>query len=451
MRRSLVTRSAALVLLALVAGCATRVVPPLPVALAYPEFIYPTLPQALATADATDRIDRGWRFLQNDDLGSADREFATVLQRAPTLYPAEAGGAYVALARRDYDRALGTFDAVLRAAPMYVPALVGRGQALLALNRNTVALEAFEAVLAVDPSLAAVRRRIDVLRFRSLQDVIEAARAAAAAGQVAEARNEYERALQVSPDSAFLYRELGLVERKQGSVEAGLDRFRRAAELDPGDAVSLIQIGELLDERQDFAGAEAAYRRAADIEPSDDLSVRIAAMVEKALDARLPAEFRAMPGSSQMSRGDLAALLGVRLENILREAPVRDVVITDTQGHWAAAWIAQVARVGVIDPFANHTFQPGTLITRADLAGAVSRVIAVIATRRPEIRPRLAERPQIADMAAEHLSYPAVSVAVASGVMPLLEGGRFQVARFVSGAEAIDVVARVRALAGSSR
>ena len=127
------------------------------------------------------------------------------------------------------------------------------------------------------------------------------------------------------------------------------------------------------------------------------------------------------------------------------------MVITDTQGHWAAAWIAQVARAGVIDPFANHTFQPGTLITRADLAGAVSRVVAVIAARRPEIRPRLAERPQIADMAAEHLSYPAVSVAVASGVMPLLDGGRFQVVRFVSGAEAIDVVARVRALAGSSR
>ena len=398
MRRSRVTRSVALVLLALVAGCATRVVPPLPVALAYPEFIYPTLPQPLATADAAGRIDRGWRFLQNDDLWSADREFATALQRAPALYPAEAGGAYVALARRDYDRALGAFDAVLRAAPMYVPALAGRGQALLALNRDTAALEAFEAVLAVDPSLADVRRRIDVLRFRSLQDVIEAARAAAAAGQVAEARNEYERALQVSPESAFLYRELGLVERKQGSVEAGLDRFRRAAELDPGDAVSLIQIGELLDERQDFAGAEAAYRRAADIEPSGDLSARIAAMVEKALDARLPAEFRAMPGSSEMSRGDLAALLGVRLEDILREAPERDVVITDTQGHWAAAWIAQVARAGVIDPFANHTFQPGTLITRADLAGAVSRVVAVIAARRPEIRPRLAERPQIADM-----------------------------------------------------
>ena len=451
MRYSRVTRSVALVLLALAAGCATRVVPPPPVALAYPEFIYPTLPQSLATADAADRVDRGWRFLQSDDLGNADREFAAALQRTPALYPAEAGGAYVALARRDYDRALGAFDAVLRAASTYMPALMGRGQALLALSRNTAALEAFEAVLAVDPSLVDVRRRIDVLRFRSLQDVIEAARAAAAVGQVAEARSGYERAIQLSPDSAFLHRELGLVERKQGSVEAGLDRLRRAVELDPGDAASLIQIGELLNERQDFAGAEAAYRRAADIEPSGDLNARIAMLVERARDARLPPEFQAMASSTQISRADLAALIGVRLEDILRDAPARDVVMTDTQGHWAAAWIARVARAGVIDPFANHTFQPGTLITRADLAGAVSRVVAVIAAGRPELGPRLAERPQIADMAVAHLSYPAVSIAVASGVMPLLDGGRFQVARPVSGAEAMDVIARVRALIGPSR
>lgn len=261
MRCNRITIPIALLLLAFGAGCATRTVPPLPAALPYPEFMYPALPRPLATPDTAGRIDRGWRFLQNDDLDNADREFAAAVQVTPALYPAQAGLAYVALARRDYDRALGAFDAALRAGPMYVPALVGRGQTLLALERDADALEVFESALAVDASLADVRRRVDVLRFRSLQDVIEAARAAAAAGRAAEARSAYERALQASPESAFLYRELGLVERKQGNVEAALDRFRRAAELDPADTVSLVQTGELLEQHQDLAGAEAAYRR----------------------------------------------------------------------------------------------------------------------------------------------------------------------------------------------
>lgn len=190
---------------------------------------------------------------------------------------------------------------------------------------------------------------------------------------------------------------------------------------------------------------------AAAVEPSGDLTARMAAIAEKVRDARLPAAFQAIAGASQITRGDLAALIGVRLEDLLRAAPVREVVITDAQGHWAAAWIAQVTRAGVMDPFANHTFQPGARITRGDLAGAVSRVVALIAANRPDLRPRLAERPPMADIAAGHLSYPAASVAVASGVMPLLDAGRFQVARPVSGAEAVDALARLRALAGASR
>ena len=220
---------AVIVSLLLVAGCATRTAPPaLPATLRYPEFMYPALPAAYSNPDAAAQIDRGWRYLQNDDLGNAEREFAVAVKLTPGLYPAQAGSAYVALARTDHEQALSRFDAALRAAPAYVPALVGRGQTLLALKRDTDALAAFEAALAADASLADVRRRVDVLRFRSLQDVIEAGRTAAAAGRLAEARDAYQRALQASPDSAFLHRELGLLERKQGNADAALERFRRA-------------------------------------------------------------------------------------------------------------------------------------------------------------------------------------------------------------------------------
>lgn len=451
MSRTLAGR-AVIVSLLLVAGCATRTAPPaLPATLRYPEFMYPALPAADSNPDAAAQIDRGWRYLQNNDLGNAEREFTVAVKLTPGLYPAQAGSAYVALARTDHEQALSRFDAALRAAPAYVPALVGRGQTLLALKRDTDALAAFEAALAADASLADVRRRVDVLRFRGLQDVIETGRTAATAGRLAEARDAYQRALQASPDSAFLHRELGLIERKQGNTDAALDRFRRAVELDSADAVSLVQVGEILEERRDFAGAEAAYRRASDIEPSADLTARMSAVAARAREARLPPEFGLIAEVSQISRGELAALIGVRLEDVVRAARPREVVITDAQGHWAADWIIQVARSGIIDPYANHTFQPGDRVTRGDLAAAVSRVVMLLAADRPDLRARLADRPQITDMAPGHLSYPAASVAVASGVMPLRDGGRFEVARLVSGAEAAEAIARLRNLAGPPR
>lgn len=412
--------------------------------------MYPVVPPALGGPDQSARIDRAWRFLQNDDLASAEREFAAALKGRPTLYPARAGSGYVALAGDHFEQALEAFDAVLGAAPRYLPAAVGRAQALLALERNTAALEAFEAALAIDPSLAEVRRRVDVLRFRNLQDVIEAARGAAAAGQLDEAEAAYERAVAASPDSAFLHRERGVVARRRGNGSSALDHFRRATELDSGDVTSLVHIGELLEEQQDLAGAEAAYRRASDIEPGAELTAKLAAIVERAREAGLPEEFRAIASSPEITRADLAALVAVRLEAILGEAPVREVVMTDVGGHWAAAWIAQVTRASVMEPFANHTFQPESRLTRADLAGAVSRLVASLAVTRPPLRPYLTERPPITDMVPGHLSYPAAAVAVASGVMPLVEGDRFDVARPVSGAEAAEVVSRLRALAGSA-
>jgi tetratricopeptide (TPR) repeat protein len=433
-------------------GCAPKhTLPPAPVAIAHGEFIYPAIPTALQGKPGADLVEIGWRYLQRDDAFTAERTFAQALRRNAALYPARAGEGYVAVARRDFTRALAAFDSALKANPSYASALVGRGQTLLALGRERDALTSLEAALTADPSLADVRRRVEVLRFRGLQDIIEAARDAARKGRDDEARTAYGRALAASPDSAFLHRELGLLERKAGRADQALQELNRAAELDPSDAASLVQIGELLDERRNFAGAEAAYRKAADIEPTPDLSARIATTAKKAREARLPPEFTAALTTPQLSRGDLAALIGVRLEDLIRDAPVRQVVITDILEHWAAEWIGSVARAGVMDPFENHTFQPRTRVRRGDLAVTVSRLLSLLAARDPEVKARLASRPVIADMTPRHVQYNAVVAAVASGVLPLLPGDRFLVAQQVTGAEAVEAIDRVRALAARSQ
>ena len=431
------------------ASCASRTVPipPAAAAIAHGEFVYPAVPAALRGTPGVDLIEVGWRYLQGDNVPAADRTFAFALRRNAKLYPARAGLGYVALARRDVNRALSTFDETLAIDSAYAPALVGRGEALLALGRQDEALHAFEGALAADATLADVRRRVDVLRFRTLQEVIDAAREAARSGREAEARTAYARALSASPDSPFLHRELGLLERSTGHPDQALAEFKRAAELDPSDSVSLIQIGELLDDRGDYEGSAAAYRRAADVEPSAELSARAAAAAKNAREAKLPAEFRAALTAPQLTRGELAAMIGVRLADLVREAQQRQIVVTDTRGHWAAEWIGPVARAGIMDPFDNHTFQPRARVRRGDLATAVSQLLALIAARDPDVRARLAQRPAIADLTPRHAQYQAVASAVSAGVMRLLAGDRFEVAQPVTGADAVEAIDRVRALA----
>jgi tetratricopeptide (TPR) repeat protein len=451
MRRMAGRAAVGLLVAVCLAACASRTPPPAPSAPHYPDFIYPAVPVDLSSAPGADRVASGWRFLQAGNLRNAERDFAAALKRTPGLYPAQAGLAYVELAGMNYERARAAFELALGMAPRYAPALVGSGQALLGLRRDGDALAAFEAALSADPSLMELGPRIDVLRFRNTQALIARARTAANAGQLDDARSAYEQALMASPESAFLYRELGAVERRSGNVSAALERFRRATALEPRDAVSFVQIGEILEEMMDFAGAATAYRAASAIEPTPAITARLDALAARAREAQLPEQFRALPAASSITRGDLAALIGIRLQDLLQGAQRAEQVMTDVRGHWAATWTAEVVRAGIMDAFENHTFQPAARVRRADLAVAVGRLLTRLAATRPELRARLNTRPTIADVAPRYLEYPQIAASVASGVMPLLPGNRFDVTRPVSGAEAVDTIARLRALAGPPR
>ena len=131
-----------------------------------------------AAAPQAAAVERGWRFLQSDDLRNAEREFAAALKASRTPLPArDRRGLRRAGAGSDYMRALDQFELALRGTPSYASALAGKGQALLSMNRDADARVAFEAALKADPALVEpLGSRIDVLKFREIQNLIAAAR-----------------------------------------------------------------------------------------------------------------------------------------------------------------------------------------------------------------------------------------------------------------------------------
>jgi tetratricopeptide (TPR) repeat protein len=447
MRRALVVWSLCWGLVA--AGCAARapMMPPEPATPRHPEFHYPVTPQGTDEVQNT-RIERGWRYLQADNARTAEREFQAALKLQPSFHPAEAGLGYVELAEHDAKNAVERFDRALQTEASYVPALVGRGQALLELGRDGEALASFEAALKADSSLTALESRIEVLRFRAVQDNLARAKAASDAGRLAEARDAYLQATAASPDSAFLYRDLAMVERKAGEAAAALEHFRRAIALDPADARSLAQIASILEEQGDATGALDAYEKARALDPNEVPAERIARLRDAASLARLPEEYRAISSAAAATRADVAALIGVRLESLLTRTRPRQAVVTDVRGHWAQPWILSAVRAGVMDTQPNYTFQPSARVRRGDLAQTVSRILTLVATARPAAaKAWQSARVTMTDLPPSHLSYPAVSQAVASGVMPLDETGAFQLLRPVTGAEVVEVVSRLEALA----
>jgi tetratricopeptide (TPR) repeat protein len=431
------------VLLVASAACAPR--PPVvvaPATLAYPEYVFPAPPPG-ATAPAVDRLTRGWWLLQSNDAAAADREFTALLRDEEGFAPAMAAQGYVELSRRRAGEAIDHFDRVLATNPAYAPALVGRGLALLAEGRDGEALAAFERAVEADAALPNVASRIEVLRVRQLQDRVSRAERAAAEGRWDDARSAYRAAIEASPESAFLHRDLALAERRAGDDAAAIEHARRALDLDPDDARAHLVVAEVLEARDDHAGALAAYERAAAIDGSPAIAAAIARVRERVRDAALPPQYHAIAASPGATRADLAALIGVRLGPVLAAAPQRQVVVTDVRGHWARPWIETATRAGAIEVFPNYTFQPTTPLRRADVADVVSRVLPLV---RPARVPQWdAQTVPVSDVPPGHLAYPAVRRAVASGVMRL-DDGAFRLLQPVSGADLAGIVERLEAL-----
>jgi tetratricopeptide (TPR) repeat protein len=437
--------------LVLLAGCGAKPVtaPTVPPgAPHFPDYVFPAVPSAMGGPVATEHA-AAWDVLQSGDAKAADRQFTVILKASPAFYPAETGLGYAALARHDASSAVSHFDKALAANAAYAPALAGKGDALVAQGRTDVALEAYQAALAADASLTTLGPRIDALKFRSAQDVVANARKAADAGRFDEARRGYQSAIAASPESAFLHRELAGVERRAGDSAAAIAEAQQAVKLDPSDTRALTMIAEIYEGSQQWSQAADAYTAVNAVEPSDAVASKIDSMRQKAALEAMPAEYRAIDGAATVTRAQLAAMLGVHLEELLRRARGSNAVLTtDTRTNWAGPWIMAVTRAGVMEAFPNHTFQPNTIVRRADLASAASHVLTLVGAEKPKLAAKWRDpRPHFSDLAPSHLSYPAAARSVSAGVMDLLEGETFQLTRPVTGAEALDTVAKLEALA----
>ena len=427
-----------------VTGCAPKARPNLGSPLAWR---VPEVPAALAGNPAKIRYDEAWAQVQRGDVGAAERAFDDISRRAPEFYPAAASLGELRLHRQQYAAAAAMFDRALAANPSYLVALSGAADARLGAGDDAGALKALTALAAADPSRTDAARRLDVVRLRVAQSELALAERAKSDGKMAEAALHLQRAMDATPENGAVLRALSSLELVMGREDVAEQRARQALVIDPQDPVGYVVLGDALEAQGRFSDAVAAYDRALVLDPRPMWRERRDVLKASAESTSLPPQYRAISQSAAVMRADVAAVLGVRLAGALSLAPDRSAtVVTDVRGHWAARWILPVVRAGWVEALPNHTFQPGAVVRRADLAAVVAAVLLDVAAQRPRDLSRWrGARPVFADVTRDHAAYVFAAVAVASGVMSA-EGDRFSPARAVTGTELAATIARLEGL-----
>ena len=432
--------------LAVSAACAARL--PVVTDPAYPDYLFPTVPTEFEGSPAAQAHDEAWTFFQVGDVSTAEIRYRLLVDQNLEFFPARAALGWLSMARNQPEAAAENFAAAISASSGYVPALVGHGDAMLALERREAALESYEAALEADSSLTPVRRVVDELRFSIAGERLRNAREAAAAGRHEEATTAYRQLIGASPNSGFLHVELARIEQSRGNVDQAVDLARRAATLDASDPAAFLLLGELHEARGELEDALRAYEQADDAEPTDLTARHIERVRDLMRLADLPPAILDIASKPEVTRGELAALIGVRLSDLLVDAAAsRPVIITDIRDHWGSQWIQTVADAGVMDVDAAYRFSPLTTMRRSELADVAGAILDVI-ERQTDVGPLgAAGTRSFSDMRPSHRSYAAAMRSVAAGVLDMLESDSFQPSRPATGAEAVAMADRLAALA----
>jgi len=425
------------------AACTSRI--PVVTSPDFPNFIFPYAPTEYADSPSSEAQSRAWAYLQSGDLAGAAERFEIIAARDPNFYPASVALGWTKMAQGLHEAAINEFQAVLEEYSTYVPALVGVGEAFLGVDRLDMALENFEEAIRVNPSLRRITESIGGLRLRVMRNRLGEARAAAEKDNLQEAEKLYELVIKDSPDSGFLYVEMALLKQRRGLLDEALIEVRRAINLDRNDGEFLVVEGDLLEALGEFAAAEEVFRRADTVDPSPETASRLERAEERRRLARLPALYHAIPRRATVSRGELAALVGVQLEGLLDEASFSEFtpIITDSRGHWASQWILLLTRTRVMSVDAAYRFEPERSVNRGELSETVANVLVLLGSFNELARD---VRASISDMSSQHLFYQSAALAVNTGVLATYSDGTFRPTTEISGAEAADAVQRLSAI-----
>jgi tetratricopeptide (TPR) repeat protein len=251
------------------------------------------------------------------------------------------------------------------------------------------------------------------------------------------------KALEAAPEVGALYLEAAEVELSAGLTERAALHADRATELDAGNANAYRILGEAHYAGSDLAGAYEAYQTAVELSPRDvELQERFEVIERAYQEEHLPPEYLEIRDAERVTRAELAALIYLELRSSFDGVSEgASVIATDIGTHWAATFIRHVLGVGILEVYANHTFQPQGFVRRLELAEALARAVELLA---PEAYGEALDSPGLEqsfpDLAASNPHFEAGALAVSLGLVTVSESGDFEPQGFVSGAGAVSAV-----------
>jgi tetratricopeptide (TPR) repeat protein len=414
------------------AACAT--LPPPPPSL-YLENPTPAFSSRLSLDDRI-IVEDAWSYLRSGRTDKARKAILLLIPQNPFYYP---GLGYAAFLEGSLPVAEENFALAVKNFPGLAVGHMGLAQVSQKTGKMTQAFREYLEVLKYDPGNAVAKRESDAIGAQRTNQNLNDALNLASLGNLAKSKEAYAQALEFTPKSREGHLGLARIYMKEKNLQSALFHLKTANTNDPKDKTILQEYADALYQAGQNSRSLDVYERLLEIDPQNKAAVDRRDNLRNRLGIiELPSEYNSIPSLTALTKEDLAALIGIKFKDLLGDPPPRPMVIVDSATSWAFRDIVKVAGYNIMSVNANRTFEPRKIVTRAELAETLIRLINFLKAQGVKIVEQVpADRIRIADVPPEHFYFKPITQVITYQIMDLAPDRTFKPELDVPGQEAI--------------
>ena len=419
----------------LLGACATYQPPP-------PSLYIDNLPQTIVTRLSLDErivIEDAWRSLKQGKGSKARKILMRLDEQSPFYY---VGMGYAYFMMNDVGLSEDFFKAAQRYSPEMTIVHLGLGQIYHRTGRDELAFAEFREIIKKDPDHIWVRAPYENLKRQKTQESLDKGKTYLDAENTESSKEAFLQALYYSPESIRAHLSLADIFQQENNLENALVHLDAANKNDPENIDILNRYGDILFLANENKQSLEIYEKLLGEKPKNqEYQQRIEILKNRLGIFELPSQYNTIVTSEAISKEDVAALLVVKFKDILEKTTKEPPIIIDIATSWADGYILQMTSLGLLDIYPNHTFRPKKIITRAEMAEILLRLINHLMDRGYRFLQQIpSESIQISDVSPDNYYYQPIIQIISYDIMSLSLDKTFKPDLPVSGQDSIKLL-----------
>lgn len=404
-------------------------------------------PSIVSELSLDERIltEEAWKNLKEGKGNKAKKIISKLGSESPFYY---VGLGYVYYLLNDRRAAEEFFKASLRDYPNMTLNHFGLAQIYQEIGDEELAFVEYREILKREPENPWAKSKYENIKIRKTGETLSEANSFLASGNLERSKAAFLKALYYSPMSTEAHLNLANIYKKEKNYQTALVHLKTACFNEPENVEIQKDYAETLFMAGENKKSLDIYEKLNELEPGNKkIEERLQTIKNRLGIYELPSQYNSIQFSEAVSKEEMAALIGIRFKNILKETPGKPPIIIDISTSWASNFILKTASLGIIDVYPNHTFQPKKIITRAEMAEILLSLIDRLKKEGYNFIQQIPpEKIQISDVSPDNYYYQPIVLIISYDIMTFSLDKIFNPDLPVSGHECIKFLNIIEAL-----